>query len=288
MRYGAVLPQGEIDGHYLDGLAGFAAALEDAGYDHLVVYDHVLGAEAGTPAGRAGPYDHRSAFFEALTVLAFLAGTTSLGLATGVLVLPQRQTALVAKQAATIDLLSGGRLRLGVGIGWNPVEYEALGVPFESRAERLEEQIPLLRRYWNEDVVTATGRFDRVEAAGICPPPVQRPIPIWIGSYTAPRPLARVGRLADGWMPPPTVQPGKGFEEAWRSVSAAARDAGRDPAGLGVEGHVRAGDPPRVAERVARWHDAAVEWVVVNPVGQDLAWPDGHITALRRSAEAWS
>lgn len=277
-----------MDGRYLDGLVKFAAALEDAGYDHVVVYDHVVGADSTVRPGWSGAYDHRSAFFEPLTVLAYLAGTTSFGLATGVLVLPQRQTALVAKQAATVDLLSGGRLRLGVGIGWNDVEYDALGVAFETRAARFEEQIALLRRYWTEDVVTAEGRFDRVDAAGIWPPPVQRPIPIWIGSYTGGPALARVGRVADGWMPPPTVQPGKGFEEAWTAISGAAVHAGRNPAAVAVEGHVRAGDPAKVSTRLARWQDASVEWVVVNALHRDFAWPDGFIDACRRSAEAFT
>jgi probable F420-dependent oxidoreductase len=288
MRYGAVLPQGEMGGRYLDGLTTFVAGVRDVGYDHVVVYDHVLGADWTTRPGKSGPYDHRSAFLEALVVLGYLAGTTSLGLATGVLVLPQRQTALVAKQAATVDVLSAGRLRLGVGIGWNDVEYDALGVPFEARSERLEEQVTLLRRYWTEDVVTFAGRFDSVDAAGICPPPVQRPIPVWIGSYTRARSLVRVGRLADGWMPPPTVQPGKGFEEAWDVITSAALDAGRDPRALGVEGHVRAGEPDRVAARVARWRDVGAEWVVVNPIDQGLVWPDGFVDALRRSAEGFA
>jgi probable F420-dependent oxidoreductase len=288
MRYGAVLPQGEVTGEYLEGLRAFAAALEDASYDHLIVYDHVLGSDRRIRPPNAGPYDHRSAFFEALTVLAYLAGTTSLDLATGVLVLPQRQTALVAKQASTVDLLSGGRLRLGVGIGWNEVEYSALGIPFQTRADRLEEQVTLLRRYWTEDVVTAAGVFESVESAGVFPPPVQRPIPLWIGAFAGRRPLTRVGRLADGWMPPPMLQPGKGFEEAWDVISAAALDAGRDPRALGVEGHVRAGDKGRVRGRVARWREVGVEWVVVNPLGQGLEWPNGFVDALRRSAEGFA
>ena len=220
-------------------------------------------------------------------LFAFLARECSLSFVTDVLVLPQRQTALVAKQVATLDLLAPGRLRLGVGIGWNDVEYDALGVEFRTRAARLEEQIALLRRLWTEPTLDHAGATDAIDAAGIVPLPA-RPIPIWIGSGTDARALARVGRLADGWLPVPQLRPQGGFEEAWALVQAAAREAGRDPNAIGLEGnvHVRAESIDRTPDRVARWRDAGTVAVALNPLRDGARWPDGHLDLLLRAADA--
>lgn len=184
-----------------DDIADFAGAAEALGYSHIRVYDHVLGAvrEGRTPALTGGPYDENSPFHETLVLLGFLAGrTTSLELATGVLVLPQRQTALVAKQAAEVDLLSRGRLRLGVGSGWNHVEYQSLNASFSDRGARLEEQVAVIRALWDEHVVDYSGRWHVIERAGILPRPL-RQIPIWFGGF-APVARARAVRLGDGFM----------------------------------------------------------------------------------------
>jgi probable F420-dependent oxidoreductase len=286
MRLGAVFPQAEF-GH-IDGevAVAFVRKLEDAGYDHLLVFDHVLGADSSTRPGWAGAYDHRDPFLEPLTLFAYLAGACNLEFVTDVLVLPQRQTALVAKQAATLELLAPGRLRLGVGIGWNTVEYEALGADFATRAARLEEQIVLLRRLWTEPSVDHAGPSDVVRAAGIVPLP-PRPVPIWIGSGPNARALARVGRLGDGWLPAPQLQPGFGFEEAWRAVREAAIEAGREPSQLGLEGNVRAraSDIDRVPARAARWRDAGAGAVAVNSLRSGAAWPTGHLDMLLRAAD---
>ncbi|HEY9325316.1 MAG TPA: LLM class F420-dependent oxidoreductase, partial [Candidatus Limnocylindria bacterium] len=181
MRVGAVFPQLEI-GTDPDAIAKYARTVEDLGYDHLVIFDHVLGADANRPGGWTGAYDHRSMFHEPFVLYGYLAAVTSrLRLATAVLVLGQRQTALVAKQAAEVDVLSRGRLTLGVGIGWNAVEYEALGESFTNRGRRIEEQIAVLRALWTQEVVDFKGRWHRIDRAGIDPLPVQRPIPIWMG-----------------------------------------------------------------------------------------------------------
>lgn len=287
MHLGAVFPQAEFGTVDPDEIVAFVQRLEDAGFDHLLVYDHVLGADSVARSDWDGFYDHTDPFLEPLVLFAYLARACNLALMTDVLVLPQRQTALVAKQVATLDLLAPGRLRLGVGIGWNSVEYDALGAEFASRASRIEEQIGLLRRLWSEPTLDHRGPTDAVAAAGIVPLPA-RPIPIWLGTATHPRALARVGRLADGWIPMPAVLPGHGFEDAWAVVRAAATDAGRDPDSLGLEGHVHvpAASEARTRDRVARWRDAGAEWVGLNPLRDGARWPDGHLDLLLRAADA--
>jgi probable F420-dependent oxidoreductase len=287
LHVGAVFPQAEFGRVDPDEVVAFVQRLEDAGFDHLLVYDHVLGADSTARAAWDGFYDHTDPFLEPLMLFAFLARACNLGLMTDVLVLPQRQTALVAKQVATLDLLAPERLRLGVGIGWNTVEYDALGVDFATRAARIDEQIGLLRRFWSEPTLDHDGATDTVDAAGIVPLPA-RPIPIWLGTATHPRALARVGRLADGWIPMPMVQPGHGFEAAWASVQAAATEAGRDPGSIDLEGHVHVppGSESRTRERVERWRDAGAEWVALNPLRADASWPDGHLDLLLRANDA--
>lgn len=286
MRLGAVFPQAEFTGVDPDEIVGFVRALEAAGYDHLLVFDHVVGADSRVRPGWDGAYDHTDPFLEPLVLFGYLLRECRLEFVTDVLVLPQRQTALVAKQAATLELLSPGRLRLGVGIGWNDVEYDALGQDFSTRAARVEEQVGLLRRLWTEETLVHTGATDRVDAAGIAPRP-GRPIPLWLGCGADPRATARVGRIADGWLPLPLVQPGRGFEDAWASVRAAAAEAGRDPDALGLEGSVwvRADNVDRVGDAVERWRDAGADHVAVNSLRAGAEWPNGHLDVLRRAAE---
>jgi probable F420-dependent oxidoreductase len=210
-------------------------------------------------------------------------GITSLELVTGIIILPQRQTALVAKQAAEVDLLSGGRFRLGVGLGWNAVEYEALGQDFSSRGRRIEEQVGLLRRLWTEPSVTYDGSYDRVTGAGLAPLPVQRPIPVWFGAQSE-RAYRRVGRLADGWFP--QVQPGPKLDEARGVVERAAVEAGRDPASLGIEGRISwRGSAEKLAEQAATWRDAGASHISVNTMGSGLGTVDEHLGVLETAAE---
>jgi probable F420-dependent oxidoreductase len=286
MRIGAVFPQAEFGAVDPEQVVGFVQRLEDAGYDHLLAFDHVLGADASVRPGWAGAYDHHDPFLEPFVLFAFLASAFTLELVTDVLVLPQRQTALVAKQVATLAQLAPGRVRLGVGIGWNAVEYDALGIDFRSRATRLETQIPLLRRLWSEPSIDDAAGHEVVAAAGIAPLP-PAPVPIWIGSGPDPRALARIGRLADGWLPMPQVQPGAGLEDAWAAVRVAATDAGRDPTRLGLEGHVwaRPDAVDGLPDRAARWRDAGAGAVAVNPLRAGARWPDGHLDLLLRAAD---
>jgi len=209
---------------------------------------------------------------------------TSLELVTGIVILPQRQTVLVAKQAAEVDLLTEGRFRLGIGLGWNAVEYEALGQDFSNRGTRMAEQVELLRRLWTEPSLTYQGSFHRVTGAGLAPLPVQRPIPVWFGAQSEPA-YRRAGRLADGWFP--QVPPGPRLDEARAAVERAAVKAGRDPAELGMEGRVSwRGDPAAVADQVRAWRDAGATHVSVNTMGAGLETVDEHLTALESAAQA--
>ena len=284
MQIGVVFPQTEI-GDDVGGIKAFAEAADGLGYRHVVAYDHVLGADTRVHADWDGPYDLSSTFHEPLVLFGWLAGFTTLDFATGILVGPQRQTALVAKQAAEVDLLAGGgRLRLGLGIGWNRVEYEALGQSFGDRAARLEEQVHLLRRLWTEESVTFDGRFHTVNAAGLAPRPAAGAIPIWLGAM-APPALRRVGRVADGWFP--QARPGAGLEEALEIIAAAARDAGRDPAAIEFEGQVLAStDPDRAAHHADRWRQAGASHLSVNTMAAGYRTVDDHILALARLADA--
>jgi probable F420-dependent oxidoreductase len=283
VQIGAVFPQTEI-GADPGGIRAYADAVASLGYRHLTAYDHVLGADPAVHPDWSGPYDLHDTFHEPLVLFAWLAGFTPLEFATGILVAPQRQTALLAKQAAEVDLLSGGgRLRLGLGIGWNRVEYEALGQPFGDRAARLDEQIALLRRLWTEESVTYVGEHHTVTGAGMAPLPPTRPIPIWLGAMSPPA-LRRVGRVADGWFP--QARPGGGLEEALEIIATAARDAGRDPATIGFEGQVLAStDPEQAGHHAERWRQAGATHLSVNTMASGCTSVDDHIAALARIAD---
>src|SRR5437763_170651 len=210
MRIGAVFPQTEVGGD-VGAVRAYGERVEELGYTHVLAYDHVVGADPAVHEGWRGPYNLDSTFHEPFVVFGFLAAVTSLELVTGIIILPQRQTALAAKQAAEVDLLTGGKFRFGIGLGWNAVEYEALGKDFHDRGRRMEEQMELMRRLWTEATVTHEGPSERVIGAGLAPLPVQRPIPLWIGGSSKPA-YRRAGRLADGWFP--QVRPGPPLDEA--------------------------------------------------------------------------
>ena len=291
MQAGAVFPQLEI-GADPQVIATYARTVEDLGYDRLTIFDHVLGADANRPGGWSGAYDHRSLFHEPLVLFGYLAGiTTRLKLATAVLVLPQRQAALVAKQAAEVDLLSRGRLILGVGIGWNQVEYEALGMNFKDRGKRIEEQIAVLRALWTLEVVDFNGRWHRIDRAGLNPLPVQRPIPIWMGGgwdrqgRTIKEPvLRRIARIADGWFTHlPANEDGRRGMEAFRRL---VRDEGRDPATVPVEGRLPAASGPDEWKRgIQAFREMGVTSVELNTMGAGYRGLEEHLDALRRFRE---
>jgi probable F420-dependent oxidoreductase len=284
VQIGVVFPQTEI-GADRGAVRAYAERVQELGFGHLLAYDHVLGADPEVHRGWSGPYDVRTTFHEPFVLYGYLAAVTSIELVTGIIILPQRQTALVAKQAAEVDLLTGGKFRLGVGLGWNAVEYEALGKDFGNRGARLGEQVDLLRRLWTEPTVTFTGTDETVTGAGLAPLPVQRPIPVWFGG-SSPRAYERMGRLADGWFP--QVPPGPRLDEARAIVEAAAATAGRDPASLGMEGRVSWSErgAEQLADHAGRWRDAGATHVSVNTMGAGLGGVDGHLAALTEVAEA--
>jgi probable F420-dependent oxidoreductase len=282
MRIGAVFPQTEI-GTSAPAIRDYAQAVEAMGYTHILAYDHVVGASTATRPNWTGPYTSESPFHEVFVLFGYLAAATAaVELVTGVLILPQRQTVLVAKQAAEVDVLSGGRFRLGVGIGWNPVEFEALGEDFHSRGERSEEQIEVLRALWSEHAITFHGRWHHIEAAGINPLPVRRSIPIWLGG-SVDATLRRAARLGDGWMP--QLPPDDRARDMVERLRAYAREAGRDPAALGIEARLSVAQVPDEADwtRFAEgWRALGATHLTVNTMGLGLASPDQHVATLRR------
>ena len=284
MRIGVVFPQTEI-GADPAAVRDFAQAAESLGYTHLLAYDHVLGANAGSRPGWHGAYRHTDGFHEVMVLLGYVAGLTeTIELVTGILILPQRQTPLVAKQAAEVDVLSGGRLRLGIGIGWNDVEYEALSEDFHNRGRRSEEQIEVLRLLWTNDLVTYKGRWHTITDGGINPLPAQRPIPVWFGGMDE-RVLKRLARVGDGWMP--QGSPDDRLLAMIERVRSYASDAGRDPAEIGVDGRTTLhGTPDDWARQFAGWKEVGATHISVNTMAAGLSTPDDHIDALRRFKEA--
>lgn len=284
MQLGALIPQIEMpDPRHVVTLA---VAAQEAGFAHLLIYDHVLGAERSSRPDYWGPYDAGDPFHEVFVVLGRLTAHVDLELWTGVLVLPQRQTSLVAKQAAEVDVLCNGRLRLGVGIGWNAVEYQAMGEDFHNRGVRYEEQVALLRALWTEEIVTFEGRFHTVDRVGINPMPVQRPIPLWMGGVGGPRVLERIGRLSDGWIAMTT--PGHGLEEAYATVLTAAVAAGRPAGSVGFHGMIQPGTDAsvdRVRRQAARWEAAGATHLSVSGMGAGRS-PAEHVEFLRQVAVA--
>jgi|SRR5829696_118312 len=286
MQIGAVFPQTEI-GPDVGAVRAYAERVQELGYAHILAYDHVLGADPAVHAGWRGPYDVSTTFHEPFVLFGYLAAVTSVELVTGVIILPQRQTALVAKQAAEVDLLTGGHFRLGIGVGWNAVEYEALGKSFTDRGKREEEQMELLRRLWTERTVTFDGEHDKVTGAGIAPMPIQQPVPIWLGG-SSPAAYRRAGRLADGWFP--QVVPGAKLDDARAVVDEAARQAGRDPASIGMEGRVTWGEGgiDTAMDHVERWRKAGASHLAVNTMGAGFPTLDAHLDALAQAAGALS
>ena len=282
MHIGVVFPQVEI-GMDPGAIRDYAQAVEAMGYTHILTFDHVLGANPDRPGGWKGPYTYRHAFHEPFVLFGFLAAATRrVELVTGILILPQRQTALVAKQAAAVDVLSAGRLRLGVGVGWNAVEFEALGERFTNRGARIEEQIEVLRALWARDLVTIAGQWHQVTDAGLNPLPPRRTIPIWMGGESEPV-VRRTARLADGWMP--HFRPGPEAQAIVDRLHGLIRAAGRDPAAFGIEGRMTLAQVPpeqREAELAAWRKMQGISHLCIHTVGLGLKTPDEHVQALER------
>jgi probable F420-dependent oxidoreductase len=264
----------------------WAQAAEAIGFDFVEVPDHVLGADRAALPDFEGPYDVDDSFHETFVTLAYIAAVTErVGLASGVLILPQRQTALVAKQAAQLDVVSGGRLRLGIGVGWNPVEYEALGQDWQRRGRRQAEQIELMNQLWTNRTVTFDGVFDRVHHAGLNPLPIQQPIPIWFGGGVEPV-LQRAAKYGQGWIP--LGQPDEQTEGQLQRLRNYLRAEGRDPAAFGIEAWVRSGigGPDQWRTAAARWAALGATHVTFYTSGQGMGGVEHQIEAMRQFRDA--
>ena len=285
MQIGVIYPQTEIDRDPAV-VRAYVQGVEEMGYRFIAAYDHIIGANPASRPDWRGVYDVDDAFLEPLTLFSFIAGmTTKLSFATSVIILPQRQTVLLAKQAATLDVLSGGKLRLGVGIGWNEVEFEALGEKFHNRGLRSEEQIELMRQLWRGRSVNFEGRWHRVTDAGVNPLPVQRPIPVWLGGGAEPV-IKRVARIADGWIP--QFSPDASGRATFQRMREYAEEAGRNPDEIGLDGRVsaRGDDVDGWAEAVSRWREIGATHVSVGTMGDQVRDVDDHLDRLRTLQEA--
>ena len=286
MEIGIVYPQTELDAQP-GTIRSFAQEVEELGFDHILAYEHVLGVDPEHIAGEHGPYTLEHAFLSPFVLFAYMAAVTSrIEFATGILILPQRQTVLVAKQAATLDRLSAGRLRLGIGIGWNEAEYIALGEDFHDRGRRCEEQIHVLRALWTQPSVSFAGHEHVLPHVGLNPRPVQQPIPIWIGGG-ADIVLRRAARMADGWMP--------NFRRAEQAIPSLERltsyleRADRDPAAFGIEAriHYGSGDLREIEAGMQAWRAAGATKLSLNTMGSGYNKAEEHLDALRAFARAF-
>jgi probable F420-dependent oxidoreductase len=285
MKFGVVFPQTEI-GADPGGVRAYAQAVEELGFDHLLVYDHVLGADPAGHPGFNGPYTSASMFHEPFVLFGYLAAVAPrLELVTAVIILAQRQAVLAAKQAAEVDVLTNGKLRLGLGIGWNAVEYEGLGMDFRTRGRRFEEQIELMRRLWTEPVVTFQGRYHTVTAAGLNPLPVHRPIPIWIGA-SAEAAIKRAAETADGFFPQRPLE--GGWPATMEKIHGWLEAAGRDVRQFGIEQRINtsAGTPDDWRKAAEEWRDFGATHLSINTMNAGLRGPEAHIQRLREAKEA--
>lgn len=282
MRIGVAFPTTEI-GTDPAAIRDFAQAAEDLGYDHITIIDHVL--QAAKPAGEdwRAYYSRDNMFHEPMVTLGFLAAATRrIGLATAILILPQRPAVLAAKQAAQIDVLSGGRFRLGVGLGWNELEFDALGQSFKNRGRRMVEQIALMRALWTNELVTFDGEWHRIDDAGINPLPVQRPIPVWVGAFADPA-IRRAAAVADGWFVNPRVDPDANAARLIGIFREAAVAAGRNADALGLDAtlHLGGRGPQEWGALAEGWKSLGVSHCTVRTMYSGLSTLDEHLGALR-------
>ncbi len=285
MHIGAVFPQTEI-GADRAVIRDYAQAVEQMGFAHLLAYDHVLGASTASRPEWRGPYSSQTMFHEPFVLFGYLAALTQrIELVSGVIILPQRQTALVAKQASAVDVLSGGRVRLGVGVGWNEVEYEGLGEDFSTRGARLNEQMVLLRALWGDTAITFRGRFDTITDAGINPLPLRRRIPIWVGGHSEAA-IRRAAQLGDGWMP--QLPPNDQMREQVALLRRIQREAGRPDEAVGIEARLGISQVPEDewSSYALGWRDLGATHLGVNTMGAGFTSIDQHLAILQRAKRA--
>jgi probable F420-dependent oxidoreductase len=281
MQIGVIFPQTEIGADPI-AIRDYVQTIEALGYHHLVAFDHVLGGDPTKHSGLRYTYSHM--FHEPFVLFGYLAALTRLELASAVIILPQRQTALVAKQAAEVDLLTGGKLRLGIGVGWNSVEYEALGMDFYARGRVIEEQIEVMRLLWSQEIISYQGKYHTINHAGLNPLPLRRSIPIWTGGRSDIL-LRRTARLADGWFP--QDKPDNQMRETLERLRGYIREAGRDVSSVGIEARVNAsdGDPDEWLRQTQAWQAFGATHIAINTMNAGFASLDQHIEAIRRYKE---
>jgi probable F420-dependent oxidoreductase len=278
MELGAVIPHNEI-GNDPGAIRAYAQGAEQLGVTHLLIYDHVVGVDRNRPGGFEGPYDSDTAFHEPFVLYGFLAAcTTTVDLVTAVLILPQRQTVLVAKQAAELAILSNDRFKLGVGVGWNTVEYDALGEEFGNRGRRQAEQVELMRRLWTEDVFSYSGEYHAFEHAGILPRP-SRSIPVLFGG-SAPALIDRCARLGDGWMP--LGSPNEKAEARLRELRRIRAASGLPWDGFDVmsQAQYAGGTPERWRAHAERWRDLGATHLAIATHNAGPTDVDGHLARI--------
>lgn len=283
MQIGVTFPQTEI-GADPAAIREYVRTVENLGYQHLVVFDHVLGADPGQRPGWRG-YTQKNMFHEPFVLFGYLAALTKMELVTAVIILPQRQTALVAKQAAEVAVLNGGNLRLGVGIGWNPVEFEALGMDFHTRGRAIEEQVEVMRLLWSQEVISYTGRFHTITQAGLNPLPPQRTIPIWMGG-TSEQALKRLARISDGWFP--QGLPDDAMRATLEQIRAWRAESGRDPASLGIEARISTstGDLSECLRQTEAWQALGATHASLNTMNTGYTSLEQHLDILSKYAQA--
>jgi probable F420-dependent oxidoreductase len=283
MKIGLVFPQTEF-GNDIAALRDYTQTAESLGYSHILAYDHVLGANPNRPGGWNGPYTYQTPFHEVFVLFSYMAAlTTKLEFITGILILPQRETAVVAKQAASLDVLSNGRFRLGIGIGWNKVEMESIGFDFHTRGKRVDEQIDVLKLLFTQELVTFKGQFHDIDDAGLNPLPVQRPIPIWLGGH-ADAVLRRLARKGDGWLP--GYRTAEAAQESLDKLEQYLVENGRSRQDIGLEPRLHVTDGPEAWQTyLAGWRDAGATHISFNTMGAGLDTPQKHLQAIENFAK---
>ncbi len=284
MEIGIIFPQTEFGSDPV-AIRDFAQTAESLGFSHILAYDHILGANPDRPGWR-GFYTHESPFLSPFLLFSHMAAVTErIGFLTGILVLPQRQTPLVAKQAATLDRLCEGRFRLGVGVGWNSVEFAGLDQDFHNRGQRIEEQIRVLRALWTQPLVTFKGQWHAIPDAGINPLPIQQPIPVWFGGH-ATQVLRRAARMGDGWLP--THRSVEDAKPLLEQLAGYLDEEQREPGTFGIEARLQYGEGNAQdwVQTTNDWARAGATHLSINTMRYGLEGPQRHLQALERLAEA--
>jgi probable F420-dependent oxidoreductase len=284
MQYGIIYPQTEY-GNDPAAIRDFAQTAEELGYTHILIYDHVLGANPDRPGGFHGTYNYQDPFQEPFVLFSYMAAVTrEIGFTTGILILPQRQTALVAKQAACLDVLSGGRLRLGIGNGWNKIEYVALNRNFHNRGKRIEEQVEVLRLLWTQPLVKYSGADHAIDDAGLNPLPIQRPIPVWFGGNAKPV-LRRAAEMGDGWMP--NYRKAEDAKQALEELRGYLIQTHKSTRDFGIEARIYFGEGKSDdwGRAIKAWESAGATHISLNTMRAGLQSPQKHLEAMRRFAD---